>query len=412
MRTIQRRLTSNFQVIPVKQSEAIIPDIKMRENAINFLLGVGLPKMLKGNQGTVSFRAVAKNETNATKDLDGEESLVLGHIKATGNEGIWTKHLKGKTDLHQTIIDSLPEYQNAQNVLQFLKQTKITETPLSVEHVESLLNVPVLDGEIERIPAYGASLWDSKAIVDDPVSESERHSKSKRKHRPGEDGDGHKKNKSSKRQDSDTELDDASSPPRGKKSRRSKRQDSDSDRGPKRKLQKPKARDKDSQEDKTEERKKRQFLSMSKKSKSREQSEDEPTTASSDSGMNGPEVLLPSQLKSNASKSAKRSSSPAPFKEYEYESTGTTHVYRAIRPERAVSGWSQAPCTACPGFDFCDDRGPVNARDCVYYGPTLAHPRTAKELLMGDLGDSRARRPTRQFLVQTDREGALSTFVA
>jgi hypothetical protein len=52
-------------VITVKQSEAIIPDTKMREGAINFLLGVGLFKMLKDNQGTVSFRAVAKNEMSA-----------------------------------------------------------------------------------------------------------------------------------------------------------------------------------------------------------------------------------------------------------------------------------------------------------------------------------------------------------
>ena len=36
-------------------------------------------------------------------------------------------------------------------MLQFLKQSRITETPLSVEHVESLLNVLVLDGEIERV---------------------------------------------------------------------------------------------------------------------------------------------------------------------------------------------------------------------------------------------------------------------
>ena len=53
------------QVMTVKQSEAIIPDTRTRENAINFLLGVGLFKMLKDNQGTVSFRAVAKNEINA-----------------------------------------------------------------------------------------------------------------------------------------------------------------------------------------------------------------------------------------------------------------------------------------------------------------------------------------------------------
>lgn len=58
-------LTSLFQTITTKQSEAIIPDAKIRENAINFLLGVGLFKMLKDNHGNVSFRAVAKNEINA-----------------------------------------------------------------------------------------------------------------------------------------------------------------------------------------------------------------------------------------------------------------------------------------------------------------------------------------------------------
>lgn len=52
-------------MITSKQAEAIIQDARMRENAINFLLGVGLFKMLKDNQGTVSFRAVAKNEINA-----------------------------------------------------------------------------------------------------------------------------------------------------------------------------------------------------------------------------------------------------------------------------------------------------------------------------------------------------------
>lgn len=63
--TVLQARNSNPQVITVKQSEAIIQDAKMRENAINFLLGVGLFKMLKDNKGTVSFRAVAKNEMNA-----------------------------------------------------------------------------------------------------------------------------------------------------------------------------------------------------------------------------------------------------------------------------------------------------------------------------------------------------------
>lgn len=53
--------------------------------------------------------------------MSGEEAMVLSHIQASSNEGnslpimhgqelmyligIWTKHLKAKTELHQTVID-------------------------------------------------------------------------------------------------------------------------------------------------------------------------------------------------------------------------------------------------------------------------------------------------------------------
>ena len=75
-------------------------------NALNFLLGVGLFKTLKAPNGALSFRAVTKGELIVwvsfgkskeleilisllcrTKDLSGEENLVLGHIKTSGNEG-------------------------------------------------------------------------------------------------------------------------------------------------------------------------------------------------------------------------------------------------------------------------------------------------------------------------------------
>ena len=68
------------------------------------------------------------------------------------------------------------------------------------------------------------------------------------------------------------------------------------------------------------------------------------------------------RLRSKTSKSAKRSSSPAPFEKYDHDDVGTTRVYRG------AAEWSQAPCTACATFNFCDYRGPVNAKDCVYYG--------------------------------------------
>ena len=42
-------------------------------------------------------------------------------------------------------------YPNAKEVLTFLSKSRITETKFTEEHVEMLLNVLVLDGDIERV---------------------------------------------------------------------------------------------------------------------------------------------------------------------------------------------------------------------------------------------------------------------
>lgn len=48
-------------------------------------------------------------------------------------------------------ISASPSYPTAQQLLAFLSKSRITETQLSVEHVEMLLNVLVLDGDVERV---------------------------------------------------------------------------------------------------------------------------------------------------------------------------------------------------------------------------------------------------------------------
>jgi DNA-directed RNA polymerase III subunit RPC6 len=82
----------------------------------------GYMKVLQAERGKLSYRAVVKQELEAKKGMSGEESMVLSHIQAAGNQGtsnqhcgvggcvelgigLWTKHLKAKTELHQTVID-------------------------------------------------------------------------------------------------------------------------------------------------------------------------------------------------------------------------------------------------------------------------------------------------------------------
>lgn len=48
-------------------------------------------------------------------------------------------------------IGAAPSYPSAQQIQHFLSKSKITETELGVEHVEMLLRVLELDGEVEKV---------------------------------------------------------------------------------------------------------------------------------------------------------------------------------------------------------------------------------------------------------------------
>lgn len=57
-------------------------------------------------------------------------------------------------------ISNSPSYPSSQHVLSFLEKSRITETQLTEAHVESLLNVLVLDGDVEKVglPYINSSL--------------------------------------------------------------------------------------------------------------------------------------------------------------------------------------------------------------------------------------------------------------
>ncbi|KAF8211351.1 RNA polymerase Rpc34 subunit-domain-containing protein [Mycena galopus ATCC 62051] len=459
----QAALSASKHEITGRQAESIIPDQKARQNALNFLLGVGLFKSLKDPKGNVIFRAVTKGELEQTKDLNGEESLVLGHIKTAHNEGIWTKHLKTKTNLHQTIIDrslktltqkklikrvpsvqhptrkiymlegiepsvaltggpwyteseldtafietisqaclkfirdvsfpkqrkevrdgalfpisNAPRYPTAAQVHNTLHQARLTETELSVEHVEMLLDVLVLDGEVEKLPAFGVQLWDSNAVEDgDSADEDEGQSKKKKKKKrrrspsSDEDSDVKTKPKSKKKRveaDSDDE-DDAAARKKAKLKRKKDDSDTDSDSDAAKRKKKKKKRDEESDdEDEDASRKK-------KKKKQKNESDDESESDDASSRKKKKKKKFKRESSDSESdddrsrsrtKSRKRSSSP--FNSYSFDNQYAGGVvYRAINQEKITLGWTEAPCSKCESFQFCKEGGPVNPKECVYY---------------------------------------------
>jgi DNA-directed RNA polymerase III subunit RPC6 len=277
-------------------------------------------------------------------------------------------------------ISNAPQYPTAQHIRNSLRKARLTETDLTVEHVEMLLNVLVLDGKIEKVsstprltplaliqpppqlPAFGSALWDSSAIGEDSDDDGDRRSQKKRKRHLDDEDDKRKKRKRKKHAISSDDESASDSGSRKKHRRKRAKDNSDSDdsesdeEGKKKKKKKKKKRrdiapssSDDGSSDSDDHKKKKKKKKV--KQESSESDDEEPD--------------LPRKRKSS-----KRSSSPAAaFDEYDTNSGGT--VYRAIKAETIFLGWSESPCALCPSFDFCKDGGPVNPRECVYYGDWL-----------------------------------------
>ncbi|EPQ51929.1 hypothetical protein GLOTRDRAFT_123048 [Gloeophyllum trabeum ATCC 11539] len=473
----QAAVGSANHTLSQKEVDALAPDASARVSAINFLLGTGMLRLMKDGKGNNVYRAVLKKELEVKKDMSGEEAMVLGHIQAAGNEGIWTKHIKAKTELHQTVLDrclkslvqkhlikavksvkyptrkiymlahlepsveltggpwytdneldtefikllctaclrfirdrslpktksssssahsqplypisNAPSYPNVSQIQAWLSKSKITETQLTVEHVETLLNVLVLDGEVEKLPAFGGALWESNAdnLKEDgsgSESESEDEVKKKKRKRKGKDRDedsGRKRKK--KRADTESDSDEDSEGESKKRKKRKKRRvedtdesesESETERERRKRKKKRKAESDSDSEDESEAEKTKKKRKKKKKRRDESDTESESDGSDSDSGSKKRK-----RSRSNT-KTRKRSSSPAvDLHAVDDELTGGAYVYRAVKQERLSLGLGQAPCGRCPTFDFCKTGGPVNPQECVYYTEWLGRGTVSAE---------------------------------
>ncbi|RKP15029.1 RNA polymerase Rpc34 [Piptocephalis cylindrospora] len=46
---------------------------------------------------------------------------------------------------------------------------------------------------------------------------------------------------------------------------------------------------------------------------------------------------------------------------------GTSWVWKALKNPKTGNVWSDVPCGSCPMFDFCSDNGPVSPANCLYF---------------------------------------------
>lgn len=87
------------------------------------LVNNSLVKLIK--QGDeLKFQAILTLEANKITKMTSDDAMVYQHIEALGREGIWTKTLKAKTNLHQHIVNKCLKLLESQRYIKLVKLVK------------------------------------------------------------------------------------------------------------------------------------------------------------------------------------------------------------------------------------------------------------------------------------------------
>ncbi|KAF9278331.1 34-kDa subunit of RNA polymerase III (C) [Mortierella alpina] len=92
--------------------------------ALNSLLEKGIVETFC-HGGNLVFKALSEEEVKRSGSVQGQEQLVYNAIRAAGDEGIWTKHIKANTNLHHIVI---------KRCLKALEQKSMVKSVKSVKH--------------------------------------------------------------------------------------------------------------------------------------------------------------------------------------------------------------------------------------------------------------------------------------
>ncbi|SCU78832.1 LAMI_0A06172g1_1 [Lachancea mirantina] len=127
------------------------------------LLNKNLIKLIKQND-ELKFQAVDFIEAQKKAAMSSDEALVYSYIEASGREGIWTKTIKARTNLHQHVVNKCLKSLESQRYVKSVKSVKyptrkiymlynlqpsidvtggpwFTDSELDVEFVNSLLTI-------------------------------------------------------------------------------------------------------------------------------------------------------------------------------------------------------------------------------------------------------------------------------
>ncbi|KAK9479103.1 RNA polymerase Rpc34 [Lipomyces japonicus] len=100
-----------------------IADLMKLMELIQENMNMGLLKMVR--QGDeLCYQAIDKADAEKVQSMTKDEAMVYSYIEASGTEGIWTKTIKSKTNLHQTVVQRCLKSLEGKRYIKNIKSVK------------------------------------------------------------------------------------------------------------------------------------------------------------------------------------------------------------------------------------------------------------------------------------------------
>ncbi|KAK9325330.1 RNA polymerase Rpc34 [Lipomyces orientalis] len=86
-------------------------------------MNMGLVKMLRQGDD-LCYQATKKEDAEKIQSMTKDEAMVYSYIEASGTEGIWTKTIKAKTNLHQSVVQRCLKSLESKRYIKNIKSVK------------------------------------------------------------------------------------------------------------------------------------------------------------------------------------------------------------------------------------------------------------------------------------------------
>ncbi|KAK9246559.1 RNA polymerase Rpc34 [Lipomyces tetrasporus] len=86
-------------------------------------MNMGLVRMLRQGDD-LCYQATKKEDAEKIQSMTKDEAMVYSYIEASGTEGIWTKTIKAKTNLHQSVVQRCLKSLESKRYIKNIKSVK------------------------------------------------------------------------------------------------------------------------------------------------------------------------------------------------------------------------------------------------------------------------------------------------